>query len=263
MEERVSAPQALRSVAGKKRGNSGSKALWRRIRKPLAESRFVKNAIASSLAQALRFVRLTNRTVKGSAKIAGSEYAHLEPGIIALWHGQQMLVQFTRPEGEDVAGLVSRSADAEINARVLKLAGNEVVRGSGGRKRSATGRKGGVAALIALRDALRRGRHVVMIADISKGAPRQAGEGIVTLAKISGRPILPLALATSRHYVVKSAWDKMTVNLPFGRRCLRLGEPIYVPSDAGDDEVAGFREKVTAELNRVTAEAYRLVENAK
>jgi lysophospholipid acyltransferase (LPLAT)-like uncharacterized protein len=69
-----------------------------------------------------------------------------------------------------------------------------------------------------------------------------------------------LALATSRHYVVKSAWDRMTINLPFGRRCLRIGEPIYIPADAGDEELAGFREKVTAELNRVTAEAYRFVE---
>jgi lysophospholipid acyltransferase (LPLAT)-like uncharacterized protein len=171
-----------------------------------------------------------------------------------------MLVQFTRPEGEAVAGLVSRSADAEINARVLQLSGNEVVRGSGGRNRRAAGRKGGVQALIALRDALRRGRHVVMIADISKGTPRQAGEGVVRLAKFSGRPIVPLALATSRHYVVKGAWDKMTVNLPFGRRCLRLGDPIYVPSDAGDADLAAFRQKVTHELNRVTEEAYRLVE---
>ena len=99
-----------------------------------------------------------------------------------------------------------------------------------------------------------------MIADISKGAPRQAGEGVVHLAKFSGRPIIPMALATSRHYIVKRAWDRTTINLPFGRRCLRLGAPIYVPADAGDDEIAAIRQKVTEELNRVTADAYRLVE---
>lgn len=236
--------------------------LLRRAGKALLRSDVFQSAAAHVLHRLLVFIYRTNRPVAASDDMRAAIRGH-EPVIIALWHGQQMLVQFTRPEGEHVAGLVSRSADAEINARVLKLAGNEVVRGSGGRRRSATGRKGGVAALIAMRDALRRGRHVVMIADISKGAPRQAGEGVVRLAKISGRPILPLALATSRHYVVKSAWDKMTINLPFGRRCLRLGEPIYVPADAGDAELAEFREKVTAELNRVTAEACRLVEAPK
>jgi lysophospholipid acyltransferase (LPLAT)-like uncharacterized protein len=234
----------------------------RRFGRSLLRSDAFQSVAARLLHGAMVFIYRTNPPVADSHDML-EHIRGQEPVIIALWHGQQMLVQFTRPQGEDVAGLVSKSADAEINARVLKLAGNEVVRGSGGRNRSATGRKGGVAALIAMRDALRRGRHVVMIADISKGAPRQAGEGVVRLAKFSGRPILPLALATSRHYVVKSAWDRMTVNLPFGRRCLRIGEPIYIPADAADEELAGFREKVTAELNRVTAQAYSFVEGRK
>ncbi|MGN6549218.1 MAG: lysophospholipid acyltransferase family protein [Pararhizobium sp.] len=218
-------------------------------------------AAAFVLHRALTFIYRTNPPVAGSQDMLAHVEAH-SPVIIAMWHGQQMLAQFTRPRGEPVAGLVSRSVDAEINARLIKLAGNEVVRGSGGRSRKAAGRKGGVAALIAMRDALRRGRHVVMIADISKGAPREAGEGIVALARISGRPIVPLALATSRHYVVKSAWDRMTINLPFGRRCLRLGEPIYVPADADEQMLADIRRRVTEDLNRVTAEAYRLVGRA-
>ncbi len=217
-------------------------------------------AVAARVLHALgRFVYVSNPPVAASHDMLDRIAGH-EPVIIALWHGQQMLVQFTRPESEPVAGLVSKSADAEINARVLALSGNEVVRGSGGRDRGATHRKGGVRALIALRDALRRGRHVVMIADISKGAPRQAGEGVVHLAKFSGRPIVPMALATSRHYVVERAWDRMTINLPFGRRCLRLGAPIYVPADAADEDIAEFRRKVTEELNRVTTDAYRLAE---
>lgn len=218
-------------------------------------------AAAFMLHYALVFIYRTNPPVAESEDMLARVEAH-SPVIVAMWHGQQMLVQFTRPKGEPVAGLVSRSVDAEITARLIELAGNEVVRGSGGRSRKAAGRKGGVAALIAMRDALRRGRHVVMIADISKGAPREAGEGIVALARISGRPIVPLALATSRHYVVKSAWDKMTINLPFGRRCLRLGEPIYVPADADELTLADIRRRVTEDLNRVTAEAYRLVGRA-
>jgi lysophospholipid acyltransferase (LPLAT)-like uncharacterized protein len=234
----------------------------RRFGRALLRSDAFQNVASRLLYHATSFVYRTNRPVASSQDLLTHIAGH-KPVIIALWHGQQMLVQYTRPPGEPVAGLVSKSPDAEINARVLELSGNEVVRGSGGRNRSATGRKGGIQALMAMRDALRRGRHVVMIADISKGVPRQAGEGVVRLAKLSGRPIVPMALATSRHYVVKGAWDKMTVNLPFGRRCLRLGEPIYVPRDAGDADLSLFRQKVTDELNRVTEEAYRLVETPK
>lgn len=237
----------------------GQASQLRRIGQALLRSDVFQNVASRVVYAVTAFIYRTNPPVAASQDMLSHIEGH-KPVIIALWHGQQMLVQYTRPEGERVAGLVSRSADAEINARVLKLSGNEVVRGSGGRNRRATGRKGGIQALMAMRDALRRGRHVVMIADISKGVPRQAGEGVVRLARLSGRPIVPLALATSRHYVVKGAWDKMTVNLPFGRRCLRLGEPIYVPQDASDADLVFFRQKVTDELNRVTEEAYRLVE---
>lgn len=227
--------------------------------------RLLRSALFQALAARLLFALLwityhTNRPVVASQDL--TEIARSEgPLIIALWHGQQSLVQFTRPKGEKVAGLVSRSADAEINARVLELSGNEVIRGSGGRIREAAHRKGGVQALVALRNALRNDRHVVMIADISKGAPRAAGEGVVRLAKLSGRPIVPVALATSRYYVFEKAWDRMTINLPFGRRCLRIGAPIRVAPDAGEGDLAAARERVTDELNRLTAEAYQHAES--
>lgn len=211
----------------------------------------------------LAFTYRSNRPVCGSHDLADAVAASDGPLIIALWHGQQTLVQFTRPPGERVAALVSRSADAEINARVVQLDGNEVVRGSGGRVREAAGRKGGAQALIALRNALRRGVHVVMIADIANAEPRQAGEGILRLAKFSGRPIVPLALATSRYLVFEKAWDRMTINLPFGRRCLRLGEPIHVPEDAGDAELAAIRQRLTDALNAATQEAYAAVEDGR
>ena len=231
----------------------------RRLGRRILGSPLFQAVAARLLHAALWLTYRTNQPVASShdlADIARSD----GPLIIALWHGQQSLVQFTRPPGEKVASLVSRSVDAEINARVIQIAGNEVVRGSGGRVGASSSRKGGAQALIALRNALRRGRHVVMIADISKGAPRQAGEGIVRLAKFSGRPIVPLALATSRYHVVEQAWDRMTINLPFGRRCLRIGRPIRVSEDADAETLEEARREVTAELNRVTAEAYEAAE---
>ena len=57
--------------------------------------------------------------------------------------------------------------------------------------------------------------------------------------------------------MVEQSWDRTTINLPFGKRCLKLGEPIYVASR--EDEPA-MRLKVTEELDRVTREAYQAVE---
>jgi lysophospholipid acyltransferase (LPLAT)-like uncharacterized protein len=102
-----------------------------------------------------------------------------------------------------------------------------------------------------------------MIADISHGTRREAGLGVVMLAKFSGRPIVPLAVATSRRHVIEKSWDKTTINLPFGRRAVVMGEPIHVPSDATPEELETKRAIVTAALDAATAEAYRIVDGAR
>ncbi|TIL70502.1 MAG: DUF374 domain-containing protein, partial [Mesorhizobium sp.] len=103
------------------------------------------------------------------------------------------------------------------NALMIEKFGIEAVRGSGGREGSKRRDKGGAKALIALKKSLATGKNVAMIADIPHGTPRDAGLGIVLLARLSGRPILPAAIATSRRKVLERSWDKTTINLPFGR----------------------------------------------
>ena len=72
-----------------------------------------------------------------------------------------------------------------------------------------------------------------MTADISNLAPRRAGLGIVSLAKVSGRVIVPIAYASSRRIDVGS-WDKATINLPFSRAVCAVAEPVAVPADADE-----------------------------
>lgn len=235
------------------------KSAWQRIRKPLAGSRLAKNALASLLAWGVRFVDATNPRVKGSHDMekAVAEYT---PAIAALWHGQHLLGPAVNPRRHPLVAMFSRSADAELNALVAEKLGFGVVRGSGGRVGSKNAGKGGARALLALKRVLDDGKNVAMIADIPHGTPREAGLGIVTLARISGRPIVPLAIATSRRKVLEKSWDRTTINLPFGRSAVVLGTPVYVPEDAGPQMMEDKRREVTDALNRATEEAYWLVE---
>lgn len=241
-----------------KRQVSGLKRAWRRVRKPLADSALVKGVVASGFASFLRFVKTTNRAAAGSDDI---ESIFVEaPVIVALWHGQHIFAPVYFPGGRDVVALVSRSADAEMNATVLGKFGVATVRGSGGRDREKTVEKGGARALLALKKALGRGTNVVMIADIPHGEPRQAGDGIVALARISSRPIVCVALATSRRKVLERSWDKTTISLPFGRFAVAVAPPIHVPGDLGEDGLEQMRIEITDTLNRATERAYRMVD---
>ena len=144
--------------------------------------------------------------------------------------------------------------------QLLEKFGIEAVRGSGGRDNARHLDKGGAKALIALKKSLTAGKNVAMIADIPHGTPRDAGLGIVLLARLSGRPLLPVAIATSRRKVLEKSWDKTTINLPFGRSAVTIGAPIFVAADADDAEMERKRQEITTALNAATAEAYRLVD---
>jgi lysophospholipid acyltransferase (LPLAT)-like uncharacterized protein len=258
------ATQPVPRRAAKRKAVKRPKTFWMKIREPLANSRLAKGVITSLISQALRFVRLTNPVVAGRQKF--TTYDADGPTIVALWHGQHLLMPAFHshyPAKHEVAAMVSRSADAELNAMVLQKFGVEAVRGSGGRDPRRQKDKGGARALVALKKALDAGKNVVMIADIPHGKPREAGLGVILLARLSGRPIICTALATSRRKVLEKSWDKTTINLPFGRSAVAVSEQIYVPKDADEAEMERKRLLLTDTLNAVTARAYALVDGAR
>ena len=221
----------------------------RQWRKSLLRNEAVLRVASAALYQVLRFSHWSQRNA--SIDPWPLVEPHL-PAIMVMWHGQHLMVPFMWPKGKPVDALISKNADAEINARILERMGVGTVRGSGGRDVRQKVDRGGAKALLALRRSLSKGRSVVMIADISHKERRKAGEGIVTLARISGRPIIPVAYATSNHYVFEKSWDKTTLNLPFGKRGFAVGAPIFV---SNSDQAAEKQTEITLALNDVTQQA--------
>jgi len=229
--------------------------IWRKIRKPLMESSGMKICLVFLMVQYLRFVYWTNPRLKSSdnPQLAHQKY---NPFIITFWHGRHIMGPFLRPRGEAIIAMFSRSNDAELNAQIGKKLGLEIVRGSGGRGHKQATDKGGARALLTLNKALKGGKTTAMIADIAHGRAREAGKGIVMLAKLSGRPIIPYIYAFSREKILEKTWDKTAIPLPFGRSVFIMGEAFYVPQDADDALLDVKRLELSAIMNRLTDEAY-------
>src|ERR1700730_9849239 len=107
--------------------------------------------------------------------------------------------------------------------------------------------KGGVGAFREMVQALEQGYNVASTADVPKRS-RVAGLGIIMLARESGRPIMPFAMATSRFIRLKN-WDRTTINLPFGKGALVGIEPVTVPPDADGETMEKLRARLEATLN--------------
>lgn len=227
------------------------------IGKRLGRSQAVQSALGTLLAGYLTLVRRTSRLTIEPADLH-ERLPDLAPAIVAMWHGQHFMMPFARPPGMDVRAMIARHRDAEVNAIAARRLGLGLIRASGahGSVREVK-RKGGMVGFREAMRALSEGASVALTADVPKGPAKIAGEGIVLLAKHSGRPILPVAFATSRNIDVNS-WDSASVSLPFSRAGFVVEEPIFVPPDLSDEAVAEYRIRVKDGLDRATTRAYAL-----
>lgn len=224
--------------------------------KRIARSRPVQATLGALLAGYLRLVRATSRVVTDPADLY-EKAGPAMPVIVAMWHGQHFMVPFARRPQDPAAALVSRHGDGEFNALALQNLGIRPIRGSGARERARMHEKGGVAALRELLRALKGGELVVLTADVPK-VSRRCGPGIALLARLSGRPIVPVAVVSSRRIDFRS-WDRASIGLPFGRLAMVVGDPIAVAADADDAALEAARLATQQALDAVHARAYALV----
>ena len=214
-----------------------------------------QRAVGTLAAEYLRLVWLTNRFSYDPPDFYQKVDPHL-PAIIAFWHGQHFMVPFLRRDYHRAKVLISRHRDGEINAIAAERLGVGTVRGSGDHGNEFQ-RKGGVTAFKQMLQTLAEGINMATTADVPKVA-RVCGRGVVMLARESGRPIFPFAMATSRFKRLGN-WDRSVISLPFGRGAMVTTDPISVPADADDAALEIYRVQLEAALKDVTRRAYAAV----
>ena len=228
----------------------------KRFFRDLLRSSWVQRALGVLAAEYLRLVWLTTRF----SYLPTDVYEIVEPqmpAIFAFWHGQHFMTPFIKTKASYRAKvLISRHRDGEFNAIAVERLGIGTIRGSGDHG-SAFHRKGGVGAFKEMVRALEDNYNVALTADVPKRS-RIVGLGIIMLARESGRPIMPFAMATSRFIRLKN-WDRTTINLPFGRGALVGGDIIMVPPDADPEAMEKSRAQLEATLNEATRRAYAAV----
>jgi lysophospholipid acyltransferase (LPLAT)-like uncharacterized protein len=226
--------------------------MWRKIRTSETFRRILGRAVAAYL----KFVWKTQRITIEPPDLYDWIDDEL-PLILTFWHGQHFLAPFVPKSHHRAKVMISRSFDADINAIAAEALGIGTIRGSGTHRKNFH-EKGGVAATRQMIESLEQGINVAMTADVPK-ISRRVGLGIVSIAKHSGRPIYPVAIATSNRIIMKRSWDKSSLHLPFGRAALVVEKPTLVEKDADETALERARQEVEEKLNRATSRAEALV----
>ncbi|HKJ61586.1 MAG TPA: glycosyltransferase N-terminal domain-containing protein [Hyphomicrobiales bacterium] len=223
--------------------------------KRILRSKLFIAAASSVMAGYIRLVYATSRVVPNPDEPTETMIGD-HPLIAAMWHGQFLIIPAISPPECRFQCMVARHNDAELLSRTLAKCNLGLIRGAGagGRRKD----RGGIHALRAAITALDEGKSIAMTAEVPPGPPRKASLGIVALARLSGRPVRPVAQATSR-FLTFNNWSRFTLNLPFSKLAYVVGDPVYVPHDADEAQLEAARLDIERGLNEVTRRAYEAV----
>jgi len=158
-----------------------------------------------------------------------------KPLLWAFWHNQILISPYFWerffPERRGAA-LASQSKDGEIIAAIIRCFGLRPIRGSSSR--------GGTRALVEMRRALAEGFDIAITPDGPRGPCYRVNPGVVKLAQSTGGLVLPLHIAYSRCWRLKS-WDGFMIPKPFATVDVTLDALHQIPATTTEEEFEAQR----------------------
>lgn len=227
------------------------------LTKQIANSAAGQTLICLLLVGYIRLVRYTSRLQEINRAPATALLASGRPVVAVSWHGRLLMLPYAWRSRRPLYCLVSRHGDGEFLARTIERLGFRTVRGSSERA-DKDRQKGGAAASRQLVRLLQGGDSVALTPDGPRGPRMRAGNGVVSLARLSGVAVVPVAFSASRRRLLPT-WDRFHLALPFSRIVMVYGDPIRVPRDIDETEAGIWRQRIEDALNRATADADRQV----
>jgi len=165
------------------------------------------------------------------------------PLIGVFWHNRILAVPFFYqrfcPERRGYC-LTSPSKDGAIIAAVMAHFNVGNVRGSSSRR--------GAPAVREMEVVLAQGGDIAITPDGPRGPKYRLHPGAIKLAQITGVPIIPMHIAYSSYWEIKS-WDAFRIPKPFARITVVCAQPFVIPRDMDSAEFEVVREKLEAVLN--------------
>lgn len=209
----------------------------------MLRSGFAQRALAVLVWGYLLLVRYTTRWEWRYEQVTPDELSERYGNVVvAFWHSRLLMMPpFSHRLKAPMCVMISHHRDGAFITSVCKLFGVRAVRGSS--------RRGGVGALKGAQTVLAEGANLGITPDGPRGPVEQVQLGVISLAKKSGRPIIPVAYGVKRGKRINS-WDRFLVPYPFTRGCFAIGAPMHIAPDDDDQEQA---ERLRLKLQHMTA----------
>ena len=174
-----------------------------------------------------------------------------EPFIICVWHNRLTYAMYVYSESikpvsyRRLAAMVSASRDGALLVEILRAFDIEPIRGSTSRR--------GRQALLELVRKMRSGLHLAITPDGPRGPCYEIQDGILSLAQVTGLPIIPLGCFAKKKIRFKS-WDRFQLPLPFTQCEMVYGKPMRIPRKTGAVELCELRAELKRRMGAINPE---------
>jgi lysophospholipid acyltransferase (LPLAT)-like uncharacterized protein len=165
------------------------------------------------------------------------------PAIWAFWHGRLLMMPVAYG-GRKLSFLVSPHRDGQVVGKALERFGFHAILGSANRKGFS-----GFKEMVKAQDS-----DIAIVPDGPRGPRRRVQIGVIELAKLTGKAILPLSFSASKRKIFNT-WDQFLLPYPFSKGVFVWGEPIEI--DQNGDRAHLEEKKILLEnrLNELTEKA--------
>lgn len=216
------------------------------IKKRILKSPLAQAALAFVLAQFIRLVYYSSRITRHIDPASMRYMRGEDNAIFAFWHGRMMMLSAFNPPRRHMRVLISLHRDGLLISKTIGHFNQSTVSGSTSR--------GGKAAVMEMLRALEAGDNISITPDGPRGPRHVLAPGIITVAKHSGKPILPVTFASTRAKTMRS-WDQFHLALPFGRIAFCVGAPIVVEASLDETGEEAARLRVEQAMNILVEQA--------
>jgi lysophospholipid acyltransferase (LPLAT)-like uncharacterized protein len=230
--------------------------LYRRVTKGqrrLTPGRMLMYRVAVAIGWAvIRMLWATCRVTHVSGLEAARQAVRESKSLIPVYWHQHMVfgaraVLDLRSEGLQAGFLISPSIDGTAPAMLVEKVGGVVIRGSS----THTGAR-------ALRDyyetIVKKLVSPAITPDGPKGPLHEFKPGAIMLSQITGKPILPIAIAAARAIRFRT-WDAFELPLPFSRIAIVYGEPVKVGRATDTAALEQWQAKMAESLRALRRQA--------
>jgi lysophospholipid acyltransferase (LPLAT)-like uncharacterized protein len=168
-----------------------------------------------------------------------------KPAIGAFWHGRLLMMPLVY-KGKKLSFLVSPHRDGQVVGKALTRFGFHAISGSTTRK--------GFSGFKQMIRAHQNGFDLAITPDGPKGPRYRVQIGVIELARLTGRSVVPLSFSSSRRKIFKT-WDQFLLPYPFSKGIFIWGEPIVVDPHGDRIHLEERRDLLEKRLNELTERA--------